>query len=742
MSRKSFVLPIVYGVLLGMLLPGSPKVGRSAVSEPSPCQQAETCFQNALDALIKGEGLEPTDAHVTRLHGIQERFPGTISARRAGLVIGLLMLDDDPARSRQFFRTALRDFPFLEDYIRYWLAQTEARLGRHDRAARLFEAILDAFPNSVLRPEVLFQASQTWARSGSCDQAQARFGEAVVLAPDDPQAPAANLALAECQRQLGRIEAASATMRRLWITYPTAPETEEVDRWQAEGVLTPPTPEVRYRRALRLVEEALYPEAILELERFLGEAPPEAPRTDAIFELAYALARMKRYDQARPLFQELAAQESVGGDALVWLGRIYLRQGEGEQLARIVEDPFPASLSAAQKAKLLVFWGVWLEDHGKNDDAVIQYRRILDEVDRASREAAEALWRIGWIHYREARFQDAEAAFRRILDLDPHGDLAPRALYWTARTLDRLGQRGEAESVYDRLEREHPWTYYAQLSRGKRPGLHAENRFGTNGAGSSGGQVTTRWWGRDVHYRKAMELMRIGQDQAAAAELERLVQVYTHDTDALLELSVLLADAGSFHAALRLGRLYLDRSENNGNGLDTVPPEAWQMTYPTGYVEAIPDRAQGRVDPCLVAAIIREESHYNPRAVSRAGALGLMQLMPATARVMAAQLGAGEVSREALFDHQTNIRFGTWYLVSLLERFEGNIVYAVAAYNAGPRAVTRWNAEFGGRAADEFVELIPYRETRRYVKRVLYSYRAYRRIQPELCPASSLDTAS
>jgi soluble lytic murein transglycosylase len=121
------------------------------------------------------------------------------------------------------------------------------------------------------------------------------------------------------------------------------------------------------------------------------------------------------------------------------------------------------------------------------------------------------------------------------------------------------------------------------------------------------------------------------------------------------------------------------------------------------------------------------------------GAVGLMQVMPATAQVMAKKNGGGEVGREDLFDYETNIRFGVKYLGQLLEQFSGNVAQVVASYNAGPQAVSTWLAKYAGRDQDEFVEMIPYQETRQYVKRVLRSYREYLRLAGTECEGHSLD---
>ncbi|MFQ5574633.1 MAG: lytic transglycosylase domain-containing protein, partial [Terriglobia bacterium] len=168
-------------------------------------------------------------------------------------------------------------------------------------------------------------------------------------------------------------------------------------------------------------------------------------------------------------------------------------------------------------------------------------------------------------------------------------------------------------------------------------------------------------------------------------------------------------------------------------------PTLWRVAYPTDYLPTIRTYAGNQVDPYLVASIIREESLYDSKALSRAGAVGLMQIMPATARRLTESSKDLHAIRDELFDQQTNIRLGSHYLGKLLDRFSDNIIHAIAAYNAGPVAVSSWIKRNGHTEPAAFVELIPYRETRGYVKRVLRSYREYHRIGNGGCGARSLD---
>jgi soluble lytic murein transglycosylase len=160
--------------------------------------------------------------------------------------------------------------------------------------------------------------------------------------------------------------------------------------------------------------------------------------------------------------------------------------------------------------------------------------------------------------------------------------------------------------------------------------------------------------------------------------------------------------------------------------------------YPLGYWDAVlpAARAQG-IDPLFVLAVIRQESLFDPEAESAAGARGLMQLMPATARRIAAE-GGPPITRGALEEPATNVSLGVRLLARLLAHYEGSKVKALAAYNGGEDAVAKWERRYAGREPDEFVELISYRETRDYVKAVIQHYEIYRQLYAPSASATSL----
>lgn len=160
-------------------------------------------------------------------------------------------------------------------------------------------------------------------------------------------------------------------------------------------------------------------------------------------------------------------------------------------------------------------------------------------------------------------------------------------------------------------------------------------------------------------------------------------------------------------------------------------PGFWQNVYPIRYLPVIrKEAAKAGISPMLVAALVRVESHFREDDVSHAGAIGLMQLMPATASWVAKQIHQPVTSANDLSEPMLNIRLGSWYMAYLLRRFHGRLPEAIAAYNAGPTRVQRWLARGTWSGTEVALEDIPVRETRHFVARVLYTYQVFNRFYP------------
>jgi soluble lytic murein transglycosylase len=437
---------------------------------------------------------------------------------------------------------------------------------------------------------------------------------------------------------------------------------------------------------------------------------------------------LKQYDPAKETFRSLAAERvSESAEATVWLSRVYLRQGVGDKLLDLARATQHASLAGDQKASVQLFAGIWLEDQGRYDDAITAFR-LVAKLGDSTTQRAEGHWRVGWVQYQTARYKEAADTFKILAETHVPSYEA-QALYWLARALD-LEKHSQARDMYGRVCQRQAYSYYCQLAA-QRAGVGPESEpqavpvATTMETAASLPDSRRLEVERHPAYQRAAELKLLGLHQDAARELAVLTDQYSRDEAVLLSFSALLKEVGAYYPALRLVKTHFrDKLERGG-----APPSSalWSVAYPTGLIPLI-QAQRVTLDPYLAAAIIREESQYDEKAVSMVGAVGLMQLMPTTATQVAQRFGLPAVEREDLFDPNINVQLGVRYLGQLLEQFSGNVAYAVAAYNAGPTVVASWIALHQGREQDEFIESIPYQETRLYVKRVLRSYGEYLRL--------------
>ena len=726
----------MWSVLSSLFLTATAESPRPLPVAPAPCVSAEDCFRSAV-ALNERSG-SPVQRDQTmmlkidQLRSVMDLYPSTIWAKRAGVVLGVLLIERDPVEAAKRLQAVQPDMPVLDDYLRLWIGESLLKRNEPIQAAELLETIPKVVPDSNLIAKAAYRTGEAWYSANVCFRAVDWLTRAVALAEKDPSAPLALWHQAECHIRENRLPDARTALTQLWLRYPQSLEAREAKArldTALGGESWAPTADDHLIRAQAFLGLAMQAEAGEELRRVLAMAPGHPRRFDARLKLGVAYVRLKQYDQARETFRGLVAdrvQESA--EATVWLARVYLRQSQGDKLIALARSVAQGSLGGDQRAMVHLFAGVWLEDQGQFDEAIEMFRQVAKVGDSAS-QRAEGLWRAGWAQYRTARYRDAAETFRSVVELHVNG-FEPQAMYWAARADEREKNTTVADQ-YTRLCQRHAYSYYCQLAARRlslppatpvatsteRPASEEASRLPENRRSEIE---------RHVVYQRGIELKILGFAQDAARELGSLTEHYSRDPEVLLAFSTLLSEVGAYYPALRVAKVHFkEKLERSGQ---PTAPALWTVAYPTGLLPTITAQGITAVDPYLAAAIIREESQYDEKAVSMVGAVGLMQLMPVTANAVAQRYGFPAVGREELFDQETNIRLGVRYLGQLLEQYGGNLAYAVAAYNAGPIAVNSWIAVHRGREQDEFVELIPYQETRLYVKRVLRSYGEYRRL--------------
>ena len=669
---------------------------------------------------------------IDQLRRVMDLYPSTLWAKRAQVLAGVLLTDREPAEAVKLLRAAQSDMPVLDDYLRLWIGESLIRLNEPIQAAELLETIPTAVRDSNLISKAAYRTGEAWYLANVCFRTVEWAERALGLADKDPAAPLALWYQADCHTRENRFPEARATLKQLWLRYPHSPEARDAKARldvAIGGESWMPTAEDHYLRAQAFLGLAMQGEAVEELRRFLALAPAHPSRFEARLKLGVAYVRLKQYDQARETFRKLVAdhvQES--SEATVWLARVYLRQNQGDKLIELTRSAAQEPLGGDQQAMVHLFAGVWLEDQGRFDDAISMFLQVAKLGNSAS-QRAEGLWRVGWAQYRTARYRESAETFRAIVELQVNG-FEPQAIYWAARADEREKNTGAAEQ-YARVCQRHTYSYYCQLASGRASLpliVPAVTAVESPVSEDSERLPENRRPEIERHpvYQRGLELKTLGFSQDAARELASLTEQYSRDQDVLLAFSTLLSEVGAYYPALRVAKIHF-REKLERSGIPTASA-LWTVAYPTGLLPTIVAQGVKAVDPYLAAAIIREESQYDEKAISVVGAVGLMQLMPATANAVAQRYGFPPVGREELFDQEVNIRLGVHYLGQLLDQYGGNLAHAVAAYNAGPMAVNNWIAMHRGRDQDEFVELIPYQETRLYVKRVLRSYGEYRRL--------------
>ncbi len=721
-------------------------IGVSALSAkplPSPapfpvqCQTPETCFRHALR--LKAEGDEV--ASQTNFQNIRSQFPGTIWAYRSSIHLGLLLKETSPEEARIYFREVKEEFPYLQDYINFWTAESLLNAHQPHEAAKLFEVVGAARSQSKLKHEALYLTGRTWSDSGDCQAAIRWYRRAIKSDRRSPHAARALLEIGKCHITLSQVKSARKSLREVWWGYPAEPEAMVAEDLLEHLPFTKPEEpslDEQYKRALSLFKVGQFEEVVKGLRQYLRRVSPGKKHAEAEYKLSMALARLKRYGEAEKVFQRIASSSSSRrGESVVWLARAYLRQGKGAQLLAMQKAVGSKGLSGNQQSLIHLFAGVWLGDQGKLDKALQSFHRAY-KAARSARKKQDALWRMTWIYYERDEHEQVLSTLKKLLQTSKNGEVHDRARYWQARVYEHLQDVPKAQSIYTLLAQKTPLTYYGQLANARLRKSVSKITVGmsdpTESRSSSLGNVGLL---KDIHYRKAIELIGLGLALEAAEELRSLTKQSTAKVENLDQIIAMAQQTGAYDFGIRLSIRHVGEKLKQ----DKIPRSAhvWNGAYPTGHISTIQQYAPPGLDPYLVAGLIREESLYDSRATSRVGALGLMQLMPTTASRVARRLGLTPPEKEELFDAKTNIRLGTTYVGQLLSKFNGNLVHTVAAYNAGPHVVRRWIAQDPQADPDEFVERISYRETRRYVKRVLGSYRVYRALAFQSCQAVSLD---
>jgi len=648
----------------------------------------------------------------------------------AWLVVGYARwLDHDYPRTIEALNRAKLHAGDLGDYVAFYLGNAYLQSGHTAEAVATLTPFSKNYPDSLLArdADVTYAASLT--AENHPDQAVT-----ILERQREPLRADVELALARAYSATNQAAKASAAFRNLYYNLPTSPEADlaaaELKKMAGAGRIPGSVTERRTRADL-LAKGKRWSDAADTYRDLLDEVS-SGERVSVQLALASALERGNRYREAKPVLNAIPdSTPAVAAQKQFLLG----------EAARAANDDtafFAAQNELRQSAPTSTWFEQSLLSSGNMyllrrdfDHAIDSYRELQERFPNGSR-AAYAHWKVAWLSLRQSRLEEAKKGFEQQIGLYPSSAEVPNALYWRARLAEEDGEIAKARAFYQKLSDRYRNYYYAELARQRMKTLKA-----------TGDPVSYALLDRVPALRSApkLEIEPVPMDDL------RVQKAHLLENGALLDFAVreLQADASSEGGGWvpnEIARLCTDSGRYDraiqvmkrtvpsyfAVDIPELPRPYWEALFPKAYwpdLKRFSD--QNNLDPYLVASLIRQESEFNPNAISHANAVGLMQLLPSTGKHVAKELKIRHFNPSELYTPTVNLQLGTRYFRTMVDKF-GAFEYALAAYNAGSDRVEDWLSQGKYRDIPEFVESIPFTETREYVQAIVRNSHVYRQL--------------
>lgn len=587
-------------------------------------------------------------------------------------------------------------------YARVEQARALAALDDVEGALAALRPLLDGAGPVLARQRALRLAGRLEETAQRPDRAVVHYDALLQIATASAERIVALDRIGALRRQLGDDAAATEAWLNLASRYPHAPEAET---------------------ALGQLDE-------------IGR--PADPLTAGIVHY-----RRRNNQQARQLLNAyLQANGSAGpgaAAALFYLGALAERRGDVTLALENYAEAHAADPTGGLAAEALWERAGVLAGAGRTDEAGAAYALVAERFPASSR-APEAAFHAGYVVYKAGRVQDARAAWSAAM-AGPDNAGAARATFWAGRAADELGDVAAARPAYAEAVRRDPTGYYglraaavlAGEPRAPAAGRGALNPAPPDWAGVEGwlaawaGPEDPRPWqalSGSEEWQAGWELLQLGWHATGSNAVALVIGERTRQPWPLYRMARALSDSDQPHLAYSAAAYLLTAAPAS------APPAALaiaRLAYPAPWADQVQYFAdQYGVDPLLFYALMRQESAFNRRAGSSAGAFGLTQVIPSTAQEIARALGRTPFDFEDLARPAVAIQFGAYYLGAQLRYFAGNAYQALAAYNGGPGNAARWARPGGAADVDRFYEEVDYAETQLYLRIVLQNYAWYR----------------
>ena len=708
-------------------------VGGRAADVPATATgrpQAASGTLTTLAALARAYRAGPTPARRAAVERWAALHPQDAPLVQLALGVVEYEQEDYPAAAANL-RKARPKLPRIADYVAYYLGAARVGAGDFEGVARDLEP--------VHRQPASPEAGRAWVMEARARQAADAAG-AVKLLRDHytelPQ-PEGGLALADCYMAAGNPASAADFLERAntqFVTGEAANRTADALRSLQErmGAAFPqPLPQQLLHRADRLLQSRQYEEARTEYqsaaERLSGSEREQA--------LVGTAAAEWLDGHAGPACDALSGMNLNPGEAdaerIYYAAECAHRAGDETQASAALDRLAAQYPKSRWRLKALVAAAgrSWVQNQPQSYLPLFQaaYQDFPDDP-----QAAHWHWRVAFRAYFERR-GDAENLLREQLRNYPGSGSAAAALYYLGRLAEEAQDFGAARLYFERVMTAMEGYYYAAEARERLRRTEVRNAGGSAkvaeflaGLTLPKGEAVPAQATAATELRIARSRILRGAGLTDLADEELRFGARTDGQAALLAMEGAAAAEAPYQGMRMMKAMAPDYLNLR---LTEAPRRFWELLFPLPYrAELTADARRRDLDPFLVAGLVRQESEFNPAAVSHSHAYGLTQVLPGTGRQFARSAGLARVTARVLVQPAANLKIGTAILRSMLDQNGGNLEQTLAAYNAGPNRVAEWLTWYSYREPAEFVESIPYAETREYVQAVLRNAEVYRRL--------------
>ena len=615
----------------------------------------------------------------------------------------------------------------LDDYADYLAAQADLQSNNLPQAEAILGTFAQKHPDSIFVPSIPVLQANLFLQEGD-PQAALRILDAH---KDEGIANHADFQLAQAKayQMAGRLPEATQLFRHTFLGFPLSNEAAIAKaQLAALGATSSLTVEERSHHAEALYKAGRFADADEEYRALANDPSVTDGLKDSLLVAAANCDwKLKRLNKSE-LDRIPDTNDETGARRQYLLMELARDKDDGETQRSIVEQMETRFPSSPWLAEALYSSGNMYLLRKDFPTAITYYGELATRFP-TSAYAPSAHWRAAWLNYRIGQYSEAARLMDEQIAVYHGGKEIPSALYWRGRLYQNQESRPDmAATYYKTVARLYRHYYYASIAQQRISELGSVTPANIASLDAMKPEpippLTDDIPEDDPHVVRAHVLANAGLNEYIAPEIQAADG--SEEWGALCEAKIYASYGETWRAMRSMKRAI---PFYTSAPVDAIPMEYWRILFPEAYWSTIKSESEKNgLDPYMVAALIRQETEFNPGAISNKSAYGLMQLLPSVGKSMAKEEGIRHFTANELLDPDTNIRLGTRYLRQTLEKFNSQPEYTFAAYNAGDNRVTDWQSIGNYKGMDEFVESIPFTETREYVQAIIRNEEIYREL--------------